>query len=514
MKYTTIFSSLVKPLVSEDKDKYLAMASLIDVGEFIPDIDTGKNIDLLPIAFNACVVNRANKNGDVINTETALDIYDSFINKPINIEHNRSKVVGTILAAGFSEFGTDKPITEEEVKEIDGPFNITLGGIVWKVVNNKLADIIEEASDPTSEKYLKVSASWELGFADYNIIVTEGNEKNIENSEIITDDKKIEKLKEFLKGFGGDGKLENGKNIYRHVIGDVVALGIGLTESPAADVEGVAVKVTEKMKVKKEEKSDSEEILDKSLKTQQNISQNNENNVIENKDNNMKITSLKDITNESLQELSASAVADFIEEQIKEVSEKFATDKKEADEVIYNSKENLEKLSEELESVKAEMEKLQQEKAEREALELFNQRMAEIEEEYELDDDVRATIASEVKDLDNDAWATYRKRTANLLKNRKKSYMSEKAKAHEEALEKAKEEGRKEAAAAIPTPKEAHEDKSTEVLEDNSEEVVEEALEKAEKEKEKVPVTSEASDPTVYDKYKDAFSLDNFEIKI
>ena len=66
LKYTTIFSSTIKPLISEEKDKYLAMASLLDVGDFIPEVDTEKNIDLLPIAFNACVANRVNKNGDVM----------------------------------------------------------------------------------------------------------------------------------------------------------------------------------------------------------------------------------------------------------------------------------------------------------------------------------------------------------------------------------------------------------------------------------------------------------------
>ena len=77
--YTTIFSSTIKPLISEEKDKYLAMASLLDVGEFLPEIDTQKNVDLLPVAFNACVANRVNKNGDAIDTETALKICDSLI---------------------------------------------------------------------------------------------------------------------------------------------------------------------------------------------------------------------------------------------------------------------------------------------------------------------------------------------------------------------------------------------------------------------------------------------------
>ena len=110
------------------------MASLVDVGDFVPNIDTEKNIDLLPIAFNACVANRVNKNGDVIDTPTAIEIYENFVNKPINIEHNRERVVGAILTAGFSEFGTDKPLTAEQVAETNTPFNITLGGIVWKVV--------------------------------------------------------------------------------------------------------------------------------------------------------------------------------------------------------------------------------------------------------------------------------------------------------------------------------------------------------------------------------------------
>ena len=60
-KFTSIFSSEIKPLVSEEKYKYLAMASLVEVGDFIPDVDTRKNVDLLPVAFNACVINRANK---------------------------------------------------------------------------------------------------------------------------------------------------------------------------------------------------------------------------------------------------------------------------------------------------------------------------------------------------------------------------------------------------------------------------------------------------------------------
>jgi hypothetical protein len=193
-KYTTSFSSVIKPIVSEEKDKYLAKASLSDLKQFIPEIDVASNIDLLPVAFNAFVVNRANKNGDVIDTATTVATYKNFINKPINIEHERQNVVGAILTAGFSEFGTDKPLTEEEVKDMSGPFNVVLGGIVWRVVDTELAAAIEESGDPDSENYEKISASWELGFADYEIAKVEGSSKNIEDGEIISDEKEIELL--------------------------------------------------------------------------------------------------------------------------------------------------------------------------------------------------------------------------------------------------------------------------------------------------------------------------------
>jgi len=96
-EFITSFSSNVKALVAEDKDKYLALASLVDIGSFVPDIDTEANVDLLPIAFNACVVNRINKNGDAVDANTAISMANNFINKPINLEHQRDRVVGTIL---------------------------------------------------------------------------------------------------------------------------------------------------------------------------------------------------------------------------------------------------------------------------------------------------------------------------------------------------------------------------------------------------------------------------------
>jgi len=490
-KYTTIFSSEIKPLVPEDKDKYLAMASLVEVGDFIPEVDTSKNVDLLPVAFNACVINRVNKNGDVVDTDTAMAMYKDFINKPMNIEHNRDKVVGVILTAGFSEFGTDNKLTEDQVKDLKGPFNITLGGVVWKVVNNKLSQIIENASDPTSDDYLKISASWELGFSEYNIIVSSKEEKNIENAEIISDIEKIQELKSSLKGFGGSGVLENGSGVYRQVINDVVPLGIGLTENPAADVVGVAVNLKpENKNIEKENKSSK--IEQKGSQTEEiNVSSNKELTVMD------KITDIQQITDESLVagEVKASVITDYIENQLQEASEKFVAEKQEVQEKLSAAEDAQKTIAEEFESVKKELETLKEEQRIKAAEDLFNQRMAAFDAEYDLDDDHRGILASDIKDMTEEDFEAYSKKMKVLL---------DKKAENKETVEAATEE--------VVEAEETKEEAVASVEEQDAENILESAIENAEVDKAQLPSTSEASEATLTEKYQKAFNLDNFEI--
>jgi len=498
-KYTTIFSSVIRPMVSEEKDEYLALASAIDVARFVPNVDTDKNIDLLPIAFNACVVNRVNLNGDVVDTKAALDMCSSFINKPINIEHNRQRVVGTILTAGFSEFGTDKPLLKEEIEAGTYPFNITLGGVVWKVVNNDLTDLIEESNDPTSEHYLKISASWELGFTDYELVLMDEESKNLSAGVAVSDESEIEKLKENLRIFGGTGKTEDGRCVYRKVINDVVPLGIGLTETPAAEVKGVFVKQEiESRETESEEKAVSAE------NEENNISQSKEKNVNKTERVIMKITSIKDITDENLKELSASAISDFIEEELKEASEKYIAEKQKIEKSLDATKEEFstlredsDKTKDELKQVKEALEGLEAEKVEREAEEAFNLHMATLDEEYELSDEDREVIATDIKDMNEAAFEDYRKKVSVLLRDKNKKVIEAAQAAVEEKTESAEETAKADATEKVEESKEA-------------EETVDEVLDSAETEATEVPVSTTAEEPSVYDKYKKAFSVENW----
>ena len=238
-KYKSTFGSALKCLVSEEKDMLLSKASLEQLKKSVPGLPSD-NQAFLPVAFNAFVANRVNKNDDVIDTKTALAIYQKFINNPTNIEHKRHNVVGVIVSAGFSEFGSDRPLTYDEVKDLTTPFYVTLGAVVWKVINPEFASMLEESNDPTSDDYMSISASWELGFQEYKIVELEKAQKNIGNARIISDASEVEALSKQLKINGGTG-IVNDKRIYRMPCDDVFPLGIGFTQKPAADVKGVAV---------------------------------------------------------------------------------------------------------------------------------------------------------------------------------------------------------------------------------------------------------------------------------
>ena len=475
-KYTTTFGSIkIKPLVSSEKDEYLALASMEKLSDFIPEVNTEENVDLLPIAFNACVANRVNKNGDVVDGETAVAMAKNFINKQINIEHNRERVVGVILKAGFSQFGTDEPMDEVSASELKSPFNVTLGGVIWKVVNNNLAKMIENSSDPTSEDYEKISASWELGFSDYNLIMLEGEEKNIEDGVIISDSQEIEKHKGMLRSLGGSGKTEDGRSIYRKVINDVVPLGIGLTENPAADVVGVLTHSKQKNTEKIEENNSHSE-------TQ---------NVNKTKEQVMKLNSIEELTDEKVQEMTASVVSDFIQDQLKQASEQYSEEKAKFETELAEAKENYDKLvneneasKTELESVVAELAALKEQLASSEAEKAFSLRMSKFDESFDLTEEDREVIASDIAGLDEEAFEAYEKKISVLL--------SSKVKNDEKEVE-------------------AKVEEVVASVEPEAKEVVEDAVDSATPEADVIANSATVETPSFQEKYAKAFSMEGFK---
>jgi chromosome segregation ATPase len=261
--------------------------------------------------------------------------------------------------------------------------------------------------------------------------------------------------------------------VYRQVINDVVPLGIGLTENPAADVVGVLTQ-------KKQEKT---------LKLENNSSQKQSPNVNNNKDLVMKLNSIQDITDENLKEMAASSVSDFIEEQLKQASEKFSAEKSQFETELAEAKEKHQALLEkseaseqELESVKAELDALKSELVAKKAEEDFNIRMAKFDEEFELSNEDREVIASDIAGLDQEAFDAYAQKISVLL--------SSKVKKEQEVV------ATEEVVASV---------------EPEAKEVVEEVVEAAVPEADVIANSATVETPSFQEKYAKAFSMEGFK---
>lgn len=450
-RYKAQYSAKIQPLVSEAVDKYLAEASLKEIAKYIPaNLDTATNIDLLPFACNAFVANRFNKNDDGADGPTSVGIARHMVYKPVNIEHVRSKVMGVILSYAFTKFGSDEPLTEKQAIASAEPFNVTLGGVLWRVVNPDIAKIVEESSDADSDNYESVSASWEVGFMDYAVATIEGKSKNLADATVITDADQVKKLSPHLRAMKGSGAIDKNTRVYRLLTPGALPLGIGLTENPAADVSGVATQASKTISSSKGEivvdnapttDSAATQIIEmvvtptyttitNNQKNQQNISQAVENNVIEGRKVNMsvKITKIEDLTDENLKQVTASEVSQWIKEQIAVADKNFQAEKSSLDTQLKTAKDEHEKLktsqaevAEQLKKVNASLEEYKQKEIAREKQNEFNSRMAGLDADFNLNDQERQVIASEVADLDAEGYKKYQTKLNVLLASKKKT---------------------------------------------------------------------------------------------
>jgi len=243
-KYSVAFENVkIKPLVSEEQDKYLSLASAANLKKFLPKDLPDENIGLLAWAGNFCVANKVNLNSDCISTTEALYVSDLLPYTYVDLEHNKGTILCVILTAGFSEYGTDKPLTRDEVKDYKKPFNITAGGVIWRIINPDFADEVEKMGQPDSKE--SISLSWEIAFNDSNLILIDKDKTNLEDGRIISDAAEISRLENNLQSFGGTGFVE-GKRIARLIINEPLPLGAGFVSNPAGQVGKIATAATSK----------------------------------------------------------------------------------------------------------------------------------------------------------------------------------------------------------------------------------------------------------------------------
>ncbi len=437
-----------------------------------------------------------NKNDDGITAADAVRVYKQFEGTPIDIEHNRNKVVGYIVKSKLTDIDTKEILTDEQALAYTKPFNISIAFVVWPHVDPELYSVIEEVSQEANASHGLISLSWEMAFDEYLLLA---GDKNVFAGELISDDAVIGELETSLRCKGGTGLLPDGRSVYRIVTGaNLLPLGAGLVVKPAADVKGIVQIVAGEPPFIKEEDDDDdndepeqhkeececEDCVEKNKEkstaaTINSLAENDKKlqesvnnltaslNVILEKVNtnssqlkninvkqaNMKIKSVSDINSEFIKaavtaessDVAASEITRFIVDELS----------KKADEhkVEVEAKENEAKLAKEaadaaaaetraanerVEALSAELETLKTALAADKAESDFNSRMTALDEEFELSDEDRKVIASKIKGLDDVSFSAWKSDFDVLAKEKNKEVVKAKTAELEKKLNEVK----------------------------------------------------------------------------
>jgi len=518
-KYKTRYDFTVHATNDLENELNISQASLENLRPLIPkSIDLERNIDLVGAAFNAAVVNKFNRNGDGINSETAVDLIDYFVNKPTNIEHKKQKVVGHIVNAGFTDLNNDKIIGNGAALGNKDPYYISLAAVVYKTVNKDFADVLLQSSEEDSSYFNKISASWELGFNDYVLAV---GSQDLKDAEIITDPNHISEMKHFLKAFEGSGALNDGTPIYRLVVGDVFPLGIGFTTNPAAEVSGLIVQknidldINDKRADAENEKNFKNNILKISQSEINNVKNTNTMDITEFKTEFEKVLDSKLADNAEFTQEAVANVASHVIEKIREKDAQFTAEREaiEAEKVqatkdAEEAKASIEDLHKKLEEANEKINSLETSISAAAAEQLFNSRMEAIDELYDLSDQDRTVLANEVKTLEasDDAFESYQGKLASLLQHKSKAFKVEQEKQFEAKVQEELEK-------RLATTSQEGVAIATETYSE-TEETVEEVVENVEVPHSSIANNNEASstEESLSDQFRRAFNTENISI--
>jgi len=446
-------------------------ASLDKLKDIFPKwVDVDSTPDILFLASNLVVCDVMNGNHVCLPLSVAKEVYKGFINKLVDIEHDRKRIVGFIINSAFTKVDTDEIIEEKDLDSYDGLVQISYAAAIWRLAAPKLSAFLLKASNPESKEYNQVSSSFELAVSDWDIAV---GSPHVKNARIIKrGDKDFDLYAAYLPNNKGSGKTKQGDFVYRVIKGEVLPTGAGLVANPASQVEGIYTLVGEEDIVEKEEgkekadisvvetpKVESTEVTTANitLPTNEISQQNIENTKIEGKlsvnsntTHSMKITKVEDIVASLFkEETTASAVTAFIAAEIAKSSEQYVKDlqaQKDLSKKLEEAKASAETKAQELQTKVTELanrlNEIEAQKAAQQAEADFNQRMNAFEEEYDLDEEDRKSLTVDIKACKTkEEFETFVAKIKPLMKEKSKTFKKEKASKLEEAVKAAKATG-------------------------------------------------------------------------
>lgn len=479
--FKTTFAAQIRAIEPSDTERQEAKASLTDLKALLPEgINPDDDPQLLYISANLYVAGMVNKNDDGVDIETALATYKGFEKQQLNIEHDRGRVAGYILHAGLSEFGTDRLITEDEARTVGRPFNVAVAAVLWKVNNPKLCSYITEASNPLHPDYKTLSLSFEVGFSSYDIAVIDSETRVVSEAKATyrPADADYETMAKKLRTNGGSGRpaVDSTDGIYQILTGTFIPLGGGIVTAPAAAVRGITAITEPVVSQVDENAADCEEfeveddnteaaaieIAAQTAREQMTIARAEMKadlarlmRLFEKKSLSHIIsteTRVSPITSTTIQSYMSKTLLQQMKEKVasaekpEDMKQVFAGVMEIADAIVQKSEELSAQLDAEknrgaaieaaraeaaaasdelkktLDLVRAELDAIHATQAAAAAETQFNERMATIDEEFELADEERALLVDEVKPLDEAGFGTWMARAKKLMKEKTKSF--------------------------------------------------------------------------------------------
>jgi len=507
--YTSVFESNVSYGGLFENSSFYSQASLEGLRPLIPDyhVDLSKNIDLLAFAANACSAGIANKNDDLFEPAAAIETLSMWQQKMVNDNHDRKKIVGHLLTSSLSSQNDSIIISPQEAIASKQPFNVSVGGVVYRIVDRELADDLEQSSDPESPSYKSVSLSFEIGFPEFGLAL---GSDNFFEAEIIRNQNQVNELKGNLKIYGGNGKTKDGQSIYRLIEKNHLPLAVALTRKPAAKMPYGTITSETPIQTSARKTTISLSVENNSDKTKKtSVTQNILN--MEKLELILEEIKASMIANKVKEESVASMTKDFAE-KIKEANEGYLSQineakaaREKAEKESAEIKASLDTQAKELAETKEKLTKLEADSQAKASAELFSARMAEFDAEFDLDEEDKKALAADIKALDNsdESFAAFKGKMNVFMKDKNKKAKEEKAKEAKASIDKLVAEKLAEVAKASGSAK----------LSDK--ELAEKALEQAKaSEKGVIPNNngSQGEQKSLREKYAAAFSKENVTI--
>jgi hypothetical protein len=226
----------------------------------------------------------------------------------------------------------------------------------------------------------------------------------------------------------------------------------------------------------------------------------------------MQINKIEDITEDSIKEVSASEVREFISNRISDLSKDWQTKVEEKDNAIVNAEEKINMLKADLEAIKAESEKVKEEfNAMQESIKAqeieaaFQRRMSLVDEEFNLSNEDREIVAEDLRAIENnesfEKWYNRFSTIASAKKKQAKQEVEVKASTEIETVEK-----------EVVVEEKVEEAVVLEKAEESEEKTVEDIVSSAKEEKETIPNTSSAQEISLVEKISAAFNKNSVKI--